>query len=69
MTKQSSYWQADRNQRNFELKNVVSRSEYREIMLARMAAGDLYAAETLTKVRRIDMMFDVLRERPIYGRK
>lgn len=26
---------------------VVSRAEYREILLARMAAGDLYASETL----------------------
>lgn len=53
----------------FEVKDVVSRSEYRDILLARMAGGDLYAAETLAKVRRVDMMLDILRDKPIYGRK
>lgn len=45
---------------------VVSRSEFREILLARMAGGDLYAAETYRKVREADMMLDVLRDKPIY---
>ena len=47
---------------------VVSRAEYREILLARMAAGDLYASETLGMVRKADMALDVLREKPIYKR-
>lgn len=41
---------------------VVSRAEYREILLARMAAGDLYASETLAMVRKADMALDVLRQ-------
>lgn len=45
---------------------VISRAEYREILLARMAGGDLYAAETLRKVRAIDKALDVLRVKPIY---
>lgn len=48
---------------------VVTRGEYREILLARMAAGDLYAAEDLKKIRMADMLLDSLREKPIYGRK
>lgn len=48
---------------------VVTRAEYREILLARMAAGDLYAAEDLKKIRMADMSLDSLREKPIYGRK
>ncbi len=47
---------------------VVSRSEFREILLARMAGGDLYAAEAYRKVREADMMLDVLREKPIYNK-
>lgn len=45
---------------------VVSRSEYREILLARMAGGDLYASEKLRKIRMIDRSLDALREKPIY---
>lgn len=52
-----------------EVQNVVSRSEYRDILLARMAGGDLYAAESLAKIRRVDMMLDAFREKPIYGGK
>lgn len=63
-----SHCRANR-QKEFIITNVVSRSEYREILLARMAAGDLYAAETLRKVRMVDMMLDEFREKPIYGRK
>lgn len=48
---------------------VVSRSEFREILLARMAGGDLYAAETYRKVREADMMLDALREKPIYNKE
>lgn len=56
-----SYWT--------EIKEVISRSEYRDILLARMAAGDLYASETLCMVRKADMALDILREKPIYKRK
>lgn len=47
---------------------VVSRSDFREILLARMAGGDLYASEAYRKVREADMMLDVLREKPIYNK-
>lgn len=48
---------------------VVSRAEYREILLARMVAGDLYASETLAMVRKADMAMDALRDKPIYKKK
>lgn len=47
---------------------VVTRAEYKEILMARMAAGDLYAAEDLKKIRMADMSLDILREKPIYGK-
>ncbi len=46
--------------------DTVSRSEFREILLARMAGGDLYASEIYRKVREADIMLDVLRDKPIY---
>lgn len=52
-----------------QIEEVVSRSEYRDILLARMAAGDLYASETLSRIRKIDMALDAIREKPIYGGK
>lgn len=63
-----SYWNIRSKKPEVDLDKieVVSRSEYREILLARMAAGDLYAAETLAMVRKADMAFDLLREKPIY---
>lgn len=64
-----SYWNYCPARKNIEIKEVISRSEYREILLARMAAGDLYAAETLAMVRKADMAFDALREKPIYKKK
>ena len=39
----------------------ITRREYQEILLARMAGGDLYANEQRMKVRRLDMMLDKLR--------
>lgn len=48
---------------------TVSRGEYREILLARMAGGDLYANEILLKVRRIDKALDLFRETPLYGKR
>lgn len=48
---------------------TVSRGEYREILLARMAGGDLYANEILMKVRRIDKALDLFRKTPLYGKR
>lgn len=48
---------------------TVSRGEYREILLARIAGGDLYANEILLKVRRIDKALDLFRETPLYGKR
>jgi hypothetical protein len=46
---------------------ILSRRDYQEILLARMAGGDLYANEERMKIRRVDMILDKLREKPIYG--
>lgn len=64
-----SPWNRNVMRSAFEVKDVVSRSEYRDILLARMAGGDLYASEDLAKIRRVDMMLDAFRDKPIYGRK
>ena len=40
---------------------VLSRRDYQEILLAKLAGGDLYAMETLQKIRRVDMALDRLR--------
>lgn len=49
----------------------LSRRDYQEILLARMAAGDLYANELRLKMRELDMKLDMLREafgeKPLYG--
>ena len=51
-------------------RNVLSRRDYQEILLARMAGGDLYANETRLKIRRVDMALDRLRvacgSKPLY---
>lgn len=47
----------------------ISRSDYQEMLLARMAGGDLYANEMRMKMRRVDMMLDRLRVTPIYKKK
>ena len=39
----------------------ITRREYQEILLARMAGGDLYANELRMNIRRFDMMLDKLR--------
>lgn len=53
-------------------REVLSRSDYQEILLARMAAGDLYANEARMRMRRADMALDRLREaaggKPLYGK-
>lgn len=40
---------------------VISRRDYQEILLARMAGGDLYANEERMRIRHVDMMLDKLR--------
>lgn len=40
---------------------VLSRHDYQEILLARMAGGDLYASELRKKVREADKALDKLR--------
>ena len=54
-------------------REVLSRREYQEILLARMAGGDLYANETRMKIRKVDMALDSLRSacgaRPLYPLK
>ncbi len=58
--------QGKKNFLNDETK-ILSRRDYQEILLARMAGGDLYANEERMKIRRVDMILDKLREKPIYG--
>ena len=52
---------------------VLSRRDYQEILLARMAAGDLYANELRMKLREVDKKLDAIRvlfgEKPLYGSK
>jgi len=52
-------------------KEILSRRDYQEILLARMAGGDLYANELLMKIRRADMALDKLRiafgDKPLYS--
>ena len=56
-----------------ETHNILSRRDYQEILLARMAGGDLYANELRLRIRKVDMMLDRLRiacgVRPLYGEK
>ena len=51
---------------------ILSRRDCQEILLARMAGGDLYANEERMKIRRVDMMMDRLRiamgEKPLYAK-
>lgn len=42
-------------------EEVLSRRDYQEILLARMAGGDLYANELRAKIREVDMRLDRLR--------
>ena len=55
---------------NLDPGEIISRRDYQEILLARMAGGDLYANEQRMKLRRADMLLDKLRiaagEKPIY---
>lgn len=58
-------------QPNTPPKEILSRRDYQEILLARMAGGDLYAMENLHMIRRVDKLLDRLRiaygEKPLYG--
>lgn len=51
----------------------LTRREYQEILLARMAGGDLYANELRLRIREVDMMLDRLRTafgtKPLYEEK
>lgn len=48
------------------MEEILSRRDFQEILLARMAGGDLYANELRMKFRRADQLLDVLRPTPIY---
>ena len=45
---------------------ILSQKDYQEILLARMAGGDLYANELRLKLRKVDILLDRLRDKPIY---
>lgn len=51
---------------------TLSRRDYQEILLVRMAGGDLYANETRLRIREVDKKLDRLRvacgEKPLYGK-
>lgn len=47
-------------------EEVLSRRDYQEILLAKMAGGDLYANEQRMLIRRADIMLDRFREKPLY---
>lgn len=49
------------------LEEVLSRRDYQEILLAKMAGGDLYANEQRMLIRRADIMLDRFREKPLYS--
>lgn len=53
-------------QGNIKKEEILSRRDFQEILLARMAGGDLYANELRMKFRRADQLLDVLRLTPIY---
>ena len=50
-----------------EEQEVLTRQDYQEILLARLAGGDLYANETRLKLREVDRRLDVFRDKPLYG--
>ena len=60
-----------RDKDNPDPGEIISRRDYQEILLARMAGGDLYANEQRMKLRRADMLLDKLRiaagEKPLYS--
>ena len=52
-------------------KTIISRADLQEIILAKLAGGDLYANEYLQKIREVDKKLDRLRiacgKKPLYG--
>lgn len=57
----------------FDESKVLSRRDCQEILLARMAGGDLYANEERLRIREVDKKLDRLRvacgEKPLYSEK
>lgn len=53
-------------------EEVISRRDYQEILLARMAGGDLYANELRMRIREVDKKLDRLRAacggKTLYGK-
>ena len=45
----------------FDESKILSRRDYQEILLARMAGGDLYANEERLRIREVDKKLDKLR--------
>lgn len=56
-------------QGNIKKEEILSRRDFQEILLARMAGGDLYANEVRMKFRRADELFDIFRDNPLYKNK
>ena len=60
-----------REKDNLDPGEIISRRDYQEILLAKMAGGDLYANEQRMKLRRADQLLDKLRiaagEKPLYS--
>lgn len=59
-----------RSNDNMDPGKILSRRDLQEIILAKMAGGDLYANEYLQKIREVDKKLDRLRiacgEKPLY---
>ena len=57
----------------FDESKALSRRDYQELLLARMAGGDLYANELRMQIREVDKKLDRLRaacgEKPLYSEK
>lgn len=56
-------------QGNIKKEEILSRRDFQEILLARMAGGNLYANELRMKFRKADELFDIFRDNPIYKNK
>lgn len=54
---------------NIKKEEILSRRDFQEILLARMAGGDLYANELRMKFRKADELFDIFRDKPLYKNK
>ena len=56
-------------QGDMKKEEILSRRDFQEILLARMAGGDLYANELRMKFRKADELFDIFRDNPLYKNK